>query len=446
MARRDRRDRSSNVFGKPDTGYPEGSPDHPRIVETGTKRQQDTETGFLEEHPTQRGAYKTAYEDEPGDNHDKVVTEIFEALPGPWLYFTRYDLLLGPIQGKRRKVKAGSFVNGTFVPDSTLVAALTATTHTTYESRDGNQLVSWEIVETNGTGAGNDPAFPTTYEDAYDEVRGPIQRATQLVTATGSEVGSLTVTSILATLIRYEPYNQFLLRKITETWALPGPTITTSHYDPESGIKITEAKTLKRRSDITESNSVTTGVLTVVEIERTGIGAALGMEVVTVYPVATAVDSASAIVEEDDRPFQYVGRLNFNQPSKGLNIGDINVAGVGIEASTAIHNANPQAQLTKHTIRTWFINATTKPTLTFDEVQPRSIRFSDTNSTASFNNVLFDEFVLNFSGTNRTISATSPSFSTYYDSWIGNSKIVDGSVKELRRFRWKVVSVSVTMR
>jgi hypothetical protein len=380
-----------------------------------------------------------------GDPHDGVylkVVRTYMVLPGAWIPFSRYDQLLGPIQGRRRAVA-----------NTSQTASLTSTVKTTYEGRDGSSVVLWEIEETNsdGTGGGSNPAFPITNEDDYDEVKGAFQRASQLVVATGSEVGSLAESGGTVTYIHYEPYNQFLLRKVTETWTVPGPTITVSRYEPESGIKITESRTLKLRSAITEGQTLTGAsddarTLTTTEISRTGIGALLGIEIVTFYPAAAAYNSANAIVEEEDRAFQFPGRLNFSYAGAGLIIGEVGTPGAGIEASTAVFPAYPQAQLTKHTIRTWFVNASTKPTLTFDEIHPRSIKFSDGLTTQSFSNVLFDEFELNFSGTNRTIPATTPTFTQYFDDWIGESKIVDGSVKEIRRFRWKVTSVSVVMR
>lgn len=145
------------------------------------------------------------------------VTRIYETLPGPWIPFTRYDDDLGPIQGKRRAV-----LNTGQTP------SLTATGKTTYEARDGSSIVSWEIVEawSDGTGIPGtggsplNPAYPVGVTDGYDPERGPVEITTQIVLATGTEVGSLLKSGNTITETKYGPFNEFLLKRSVEVWSL----------------------------------------------------------------------------------------------------------------------------------------------------------------------------------------------------------------------------------
>ncbi len=295
-------------------------------------------------------------------------------------------------------------------------------------------------------------------EYLYDEARGSVKRVSVAVLASGITAATVTESEGTVTEITYKPYSDTILIRVTETWAIPGPTVRTVSYVQESGVKIQEDNTLKLAANVTPSETISTTSLVITESKPSGISTLIVFEVVTTYFQATAHDSTSAIVEEEDRPFQYVGRLNFNVAGTAdafLPIGDIGYGGTkyGIACSTALHPANPQAQLTKHTIKTWYVNATTKPSISFDEIQPRSITFTDGVDTASFTNVIFDSFTLFFPGPamNVTIPATTPSFTTYYGDgvntgWVGNSKIIDGSVKQVSNYHWKVQTISVVMR
>lgn len=144
------------------------------------------------------------------------VTRVFEVLPGPWLPFTRYDENLGPIQGNKRAV-----ISNDQAP------SLTGTTKTTYEARDGSDIVSWEITETwsNGTGGAGNPAYPIGVSNYWDDDRAAaIHSVSQLVVATGTEAGSQTETGGIVTKTKYEPFaeNPALLRKTVETWNAAG--------------------------------------------------------------------------------------------------------------------------------------------------------------------------------------------------------------------------------
>lgn len=160
----------------------------------------------------------------PGD--DQRVLWLYRLLPGPWVPFTRYDDNLGPVQGRRRSV-----VN------TEQDASLTATTKTTYDSQDGDHTISWEIEETwsDGTGSAGNPAYPITVTDFYDNERGAVHQVAQLVTDIAS-AGTLTASGGTATLTRYEPFNQFLRKKIIETFAQDGPVLTGQRNNRRLGI------------------------------------------------------------------------------------------------------------------------------------------------------------------------------------------------------------------
>lgn len=170
-------------------------------------------------------------EDHPLRNEFVRVIRIYETLPGPYLPFTRYDENLGPIQGRRRAV-----VN------SGQAASVTATVKTTYEARNGSSYVSWEIQETNsnGTGSAGNPAYPILVKDIYDDERGAVQETSQIVVATGSEVGSLATSGTTITRITYLPYadNPALLRKVIETWTKTGPLLHGQTYDEDLSLVV----------------------------------------------------------------------------------------------------------------------------------------------------------------------------------------------------------------
>lgn len=227
-------------------------------------------------------------QDDPRQSLFIAVIRIYEVLPGPWLPFTRYDLLLGPIQGRRRAVLA----------DATQVASLTATAKTTYEAREGSSVVSWQIEETNTTGVGTaeNPVFPTLTEDGYDEDKGPFQRVTIVVNATGSEVGSKSVAGGVVTEIRYEAINQFLLKKITETWAVP-----VTRTDKEA-VSVHGGGLATRTRALAGSQSAPAGGLMVIEDESTDLGGGVFLNKSTTvggasWPIlmGTHVDEATGI-------------------------------------------------------------------------------------------------------------------------------------------------------
>lgn len=149
---------------------------------------------------------------------DLLVWKITEtrAVPGLYVPRTQDDLLLGPITGTRRLVE-----------NSGLTTLKTATYSRTYDAHENSKVVCWELIETNsdGTGSADNPAYPIRIEDDYENDRGPIEKRTQVVVATGSEVGNLDAGSTLQTLAINNAGSGYVAGEII---TLAGGTATTA--------------------------------------------------------------------------------------------------------------------------------------------------------------------------------------------------------------------------
>jgi hypothetical protein len=149
-------------------------------------------------------------------NSDERVQWDYEILPGPWVPFTRYDDNLGPIQGRRRSVK-----------NEGQAASLGPDKRVTYEAREGSAIVYTEIEESWSVKTDKDgnSLFPIQTRDFYDSSRGPVQETRQIVVPTGEEEGSLENINGVITQTSYEPYNEFLLIKVVQTYSVDGPKL-----------------------------------------------------------------------------------------------------------------------------------------------------------------------------------------------------------------------------
>lgn len=143
------------------------------------------------------------------------------ALPGPILRDKeRYDELRGFITSTRRLVENTS---QTQTEDSA--------GRVRYEASPFGSAVLWRVAESWDTAA-----FPPRTKDGFDDERGAFQTVSKLKVAAGTEVGSLAVAAGVATLINFEPVNEFLVDKQTTTWAVPGPLrLLSPKYDPDRG-------------------------------------------------------------------------------------------------------------------------------------------------------------------------------------------------------------------
>ena len=283
MARNDNRTRASDVFGKPGKTFPNGSFDYPVIIEQFSAQQEYNAKPFLTPHDTNPEMVLTSQTLSPGDNSDKNVAEKYEILPGPWIEANQYDPSLGPLLIKRRAVEALS-----------QVSSLTQTTKTTYEAREESIIVSTETVQinSNGTGSTGNPVYPILSENVYDRERGAIDKTTQVTTDLTSD-GSLSASSGIVTEISYAPINAFLRRKIIETWAYPGPSLTSVEIDSDGGT-INIVKTIDIVANITEGETLpaivppaTTAIWTVIKSEpySGNVTGPMRRKVVTTQPV-----------------------------------------------------------------------------------------------------------------------------------------------------------------
>lgn len=209
-------------------------------------------------------------EDDPYTSLYDLVTLVYETLPGPWLPFTRWDIWLGAIQGQRRAVLAAPGQDAT----------LSATGKTTYAAREGSAIVSVEIQEfnTNGSGDPDNPEFPEFDQRIYEDERGQVETVSQLVVATGSEVPTINESVGTYTHIDYQTYpdNQFLLKKVTETFHLATPSLPDVKNN-EDGTVTTITRLIKLASAITEGESIPGGIWT--KISSRAINALISWEI-----------------------------------------------------------------------------------------------------------------------------------------------------------------------
>lgn len=174
------------------------------------------------------------------------VVRVYETLPGPYIPINRYDPILGVITGRKR---AGL--------NSGQAAAVTNAHSLRYEGRSDSSIVSWEIEE-----SWDNTSFPLIKDNFYDPDRGPVYRTTQATIDT-STAGSSAISGGSAITTRYDGIadNPNLRKKIIETWAVPGPTITTTAVS-DGGERITTTKTLVDAATVLTSNDTSGGTWT----------------------------------------------------------------------------------------------------------------------------------------------------------------------------------------
>lgn len=223
---------------------------------------------------------------------------------------------------------------------------------------------------------------------------------------------------------------------------LPGPAVTSKPvYDAESGVFITVTKQRKALSAITEGidhqNDTSVTIVT-----KEAIDSYQGYEVTKVIPMSVHQDSATAKVSFEVKPYQFPGWIFVE----------------ALDAyGTAIGYRKTYSETVNHIIRTWWVIKDTAPLLVYDEITPGDIVIND----VSYKNVLHDETTRLYAGSSVTIPATTPPFTEYYGTadvmdpfapgsapkWIGNEKIIGGSVEPdgADRFRFKITTISVVM-
>lgn len=197
-------------------------------------------------------------------------------VPGPWIAFTRYDPFLGPIQGRRRLVE-----------DTGQVSSRTLTTKTTYDARDGSHVVFWEVQEINSDGSGDpgNPVFPIFDQNGYNDERGPVETDSQLVVNTG-QISSISESGGTYTHIDYQTYpdNQFLLKKVTETFTLQTPWLIDVPVN-EDGTVTSIYRTIKLGTDIVEGETLGTPSGVWVKVSSKAINTLISWEITDQRPV-----------------------------------------------------------------------------------------------------------------------------------------------------------------
>lgn len=247
--------------------------------------------------------------------------------------------------------------------------------------------------------------------------------------------GTATATAIIGAYVietKYDQVSTVVLRKIVEKWVIPGPTVNApSRFEDESGSRITQSKTLRKTSDIVNTQTIVGSALRIIETADSGISTLISLENVTTYARATHYSLGTAKISQEMRPYQFPGTV------------DVTLVGflglLGSRRATAI--------LTPHLTYEFWVNSLLEPVLALEEIIPGTIWILGTK----FDNVLYDAVTLTYlnSGGGSTAyayAATTPSFSTYSSAWIGTLRAVDGGVKPLRVYRWKAQLTFVRMR
>jgi len=209
-------------------------------------------------------------DDDPRSNEFVRVLSVYEVLPGPWVSFTRYDINLGPIQGRRRAVLNTGQQGG--VVDSFH--------YLNYEGRDGSSVVLIEIEERFSDGSGipgpggfPNPVYPTLAWSTYESERGTVDHTSQLA---GNEFAGHHATLVYnangtVTKTFYEPFQDNpanLVHKLTDTWVEPivNDVALTSEFggalanvtertaepglqSPERGLMVISSKTVTKTPD-----------------------------------------------------------------------------------------------------------------------------------------------------------------------------------------------------
>jgi hypothetical protein len=259
--------------------------------------------------------------------------------------------------------------------------------------------------------------------------------APNVVFTGGGFTTAATATAIIGAKVietRYEGISTVLLRKITEEWVLPGPTVTApTHFEDESGSRITESRTFRQTSDIVERQAVIGSALRIIEKEKSGISTLISVQVVTTYAKATHYSLGTAKISEEMRPYQFPGTID---------IALLDYLG------TAIGNKRATAILTPHFTYEFWVNSLLEPNLALEEIIPATIYIN----AVRYDNVLHDATTRSYSNSDGGVTlvdfpATTPSFSTYSAAWIGTFRAVDGGVKPLRVYRWKASLTFVRM-
>lgn len=206
---------------------------------------------------------------------------------------------------------------------------------------------------------------------------------------------------------------------------LPGPAVTTVKFDAESGVLITTTRTRMLLADMSPGESIDGTTRTIKEKQPDGDSTIVGWEVAESIPQATAHSLATALEEEDDLPYQFPARADF----------DI-MAGFTVP----IGYREPFSTNVPHYRKTWWVVSATKPTIVRDGITYGDTIYLDYGVTLK--NCIHNAITLTYTtGGPVHFYATIPSLNTYTSVWIpGDPRLIKASITRAgSKYRWKVV-------
>lgn len=219
----------------------------------------------------------------------------------------------------------------------------------------------------------------------------------------------------------------FYAEQITETRAIPGNAITTTKYDAESDTLYTEVKTRKELTAITEGPTTPSGGSPhEVITESEPITAIVGWEIIKTFPTATAHDLASALPISEDS-------LPFQFPAT-LNIVE------WVLSSGVVGYAKGFVRPAAHLKKVFFVVSATKPVLGdyITPLEPGAL-FNFLLNGDPIGEVIYDGALLHFPGVDVTFPGSNPTLTDYLADWVGVSTPLQGNIKQSHsKYRWRV--------
>jgi hypothetical protein len=233
------------------------------------------------------------------------------------------------------------------------------------------------------------------------------------------------------TLVDWQPHPQSPNYQVRIYRSLPGTPITSSVPDSEMDTVVTVTRRKELVSAITEGAVVTNGgtanaVLTVTAMEDSN--GYYATKVVTVYPVPSNYNEATAL--------SYTQTMSYTFPAR-INITWLDLYG------TAIGLNRPYSALLQATIKEWWVIDNTAPSLAFSTIIPDTVTIND----VTYENVLHDATMRTYNGTPVFLPGTTPDYTTYTGSWVGTQKLIAGQVAPTKYDKiFKVTAKYLTMR
>lgn len=230
------------------------------------------------------------------------------------------------------------------------------------------------------------------------------------------------------------PYSSTYVRVIRIWEVLPGPWLEAApEVDKETLSVITRKRRRNIGANITPSAALSGGNTLLSITTKEEIDAYMAWEVVTEIPLPAARSEGTAVTSTEFRAQEFPGRID-------LALLDA--------YGTALGYKKPFAQIVPATIKTYWAFSDTQPSVTYESIIPDTVVING----VTYHNVLHDFAVRYYellsTGINIPIAlaATTPSYTTYITSWVGQLKLIDGSVvPEKWQKMWKVTLIYIRM-